>query len=156
MELGQQISPHKEEILKVICYFDVFNHPITTAEIEQNLSIKICPHFLHTTLSELIIMGLVCSHNNYYFLHTKQKSIVTQRIEKEKRAKEFMRKSVFFIKLIRSFPFVEGICISGSLSKGVMEPDGDIDYFIITKSERLWLCRSFLIAFKKVFLFNSH
>lgn len=53
------------------------------------------------------------------------------------------------------FPFVRGIAISGSLSKGVMHLDGDIDYFIITAPERLWICRSFLILFKKIFLLNS-
>jgi len=156
MELDASISAHHEAVLKVICYYDVFNHPLTPAEIEKNLSIKVCPHFLSTTLSELVSMNLVSSFNNYYFLHTKQKSIITSRLEKEKRAREFMRKSVFFTKLISSFPFVEGVCISGSLSKGVMEPDGDVDYFIITKPQRLWLCRSFLILFKKLFLFNSH
>jgi hypothetical protein len=50
---------------------------------------------------------------------------------------------------------VRGIAISGSLSKGVMHDDGDIDYFIITAPERLWICRSILILFKKVFLLNS-
>ena len=156
MELNEQISPNHEAILKVICYYDVFNHPLTPNEIEKNLSIQISSYFLYTALSDLVDMGLISSLNNYYFLHTKQKSIIASRLEKEKRAGEFMRKSVFFTKLISSFPFVEGVCISGSLSKGVMERDGDVDYFIITKPQRLWLCRSFLILFKKLFLFNSH
>ncbi len=156
MSLSQQIPPHQEAVLKVICYYDVFNHPLTAAEIAKNISIKISPYFLYATLSELIDMGLLRAYNEYYFLYTKQNSIVAQRLEKETRAKEFMHKSVFFTKIISVFPFVEGLCISGSLSKGVMEPDGDIDYFIITKPQRLWLCRSFLILFKKIFLFNSH
>lgn len=53
------------------------------------------------------------------------------------------------------FPFTRGIAISGSLSKGVMYSDGDIDYFIITAANRLWICRSFLVLFKKIFLLNS-
>jgi hypothetical protein len=101
-------------------------------------------------------MGIVNFFEGYYFLTAKDKSIVAQRKEKEKRAEKMMRKSSFFSKLIGRFPFVEGVCISGSLSKGVMEKDGDIDYFIITKPQRLWICRSFLIMFKKVFLLNSH
>ena len=36
-----------------------------------------------------------------------------------------------------------------------MYEDGDIDYFIITKSGRLWINRLMLTAFKKVFLLNS-
>jgi hypothetical protein len=36
-----------------------------------------------------------------------------------------------------------------------MEADSDVDYFIITHPNRLWVTRLLLMMFKKVFLFNS-
>jgi hypothetical protein len=57
--------------------------------------------------------------------------------------------------IIRCFPFVRGVFLSGDLSKRVATPSSDIDYVIITAPGRLWICRLLLIAFKKVFLFNS-
>ena len=36
-----------------------------------------------------------------------------------------------------------------------MYDGGDIDYFIITAPKRLWICRTLLVLFKKVFLLNS-
>ena len=45
--------------------------------------------------------------------------------------------------------------ISGSLSKGYYDDDGDIDFFIITSPKRLWIARTFLILYKKIFLLNS-
>ena len=53
------------------------------------------------------------------------------------------------------FPFVRGVFLSGSISKGFMSESDDIDYFIITAPGRLWLTRTLLILFKKIFLFNS-
>ena len=47
------------------------------------------------------------------------------------------------------------VCISGSLSKGYMDEKADIDYFVITEPGRLWLSRTLLVAFRKVFLLNS-
>jgi hypothetical protein len=50
---------------------------------------------------------------------------------------------------------VRGVYISGSYSKNVFTKNGDIDYFIICAKNRIWLCRSLLIIFKKIVLFNS-
>ncbi|MDG2109914.1 MAG: hypothetical protein P8J76_02610, partial [Schleiferiaceae bacterium] len=48
------------------------------------------------------------------------------------------------------------VYLSGSLSKsGVQSKDDDLDFFILTASNRVWTAKFFLIAFKKTFLFNS-
>ncbi len=57
--------------------------------------------------------------------------------------------------LISRFPFIRGILLSGSISKGFMEEDSDIDYFIITHPNRVWFSRLMLMLFKKLFFFNS-
>jgi hypothetical protein len=58
-------------------------------------------------------------------------------------------------RIISRFPFVRGIMISGSVSKGLLKNDGDIDFFIITAQNRLWICRTLLILYKKIFRLNS-
>ena len=73
----------------------------------------------------------------------------------EKRAAPARRKAIKYSAWIASFPFVRGVCISGSLSKGTMDAAADIDYFIITHPGRLWLSRTLLVLFKKIFLLNS-
>lgn len=57
--------------------------------------------------------------------------------------------------LISRFPFIRGILLSGSISKGFMEEDSDIDYFVITHPNRVWFSRLMLMLFKKLFLLNS-
>jgi hypothetical protein len=56
--------------------------------------------------------------------------------------------------IIRMFPFVRGVFLSGELSKGIASRKSDLDFVIITKEHRLWIARTLLILFKKVFLFN--
>jgi hypothetical protein len=56
---------------------------------------------------------------------------------------------------IGKFPFVRGVAVSGSLSKRVADKNSDIDFFIITAPNRLWIARSILHFFKKfTFLVN--
>ncbi len=56
---------------------------------------------------------------------------------------------------IAKFPFVEAVGVSGSLSKGYYDNDSDIDFFVIAKPNKIWLCRTFLMLYKKIFLLNS-
>jgi hypothetical protein len=59
-------------------------------------------------------------------------------------------------RLIARFPFVRGVCLSGTISKGVMGPGDDVDFFVITAPSRVWLCRALLMTFKRVALLGSH
>jgi radical SAM superfamily enzyme YgiQ (UPF0313 family) len=52
-------------------------------------------------------------------------------------------------------PFVRAAFVSGELAKGVASKESDIDYVIVTAPDRLWICRTILILFKKLVLFNS-
>lgn len=56
-----------------------------------------------------------------------------------------MPKAFLYSNKISSFPFVEGVFLSGAISKNYYDEHGDIDYFIITKPNRLWICRTLLI-----------
>ena len=57
--------------------------------------------------------------------------------------------------LLIRFPYVRGIAISGSLSKNFADDESDIDLFIITTKNRLWIARTIMHCFKKLtFLVN--
>jgi hypothetical protein len=146
----------QRSVLSSLCYFDVFAHPLTKEEIRNTLSVQALPEELTHTLELLLERSIILEKDGFYFLAERDATIVAARKEKERRAQAAIRRSYRYTRLISRFPFVRGVCISGSLSKGVMEQDGDVDYFVVTDPGRLWLCRSLLILFKKIFLFNSH
>lgn len=142
------ISP----FFKPLIYFDIFNHPLKIDELEQ-----LCgqDQIDQAEIKYGIEQNLCYQYDNFLSLSKEVEHLVKVRLEKEKRAQHYIKKLSFYGKLISKFPFVKGIAVSGSLSKNVMHDDGDIDYFIITHENRLWVCRTFLILFKKIFLLNS-
>ena len=79
-----------------------------------------------------------------------------RRQECNRRADRILPVAQRMARLIGSFPFIRGVFVSGSLSKHSMKADSDIDFFLITEPGRLWLARTLLVVFKKIFLFNSH
>ncbi|MBC7865770.1 MAG: hypothetical protein IAF38_22545, partial [Bacteroidia bacterium] len=145
----------QKDVLCAIAYFDVFSYPLKISEIAESIKSPSDPAELINCLVSLINRGLLETKDNFYYL----KGSVAENIEKRKignaGAEKVFPRALRSAKLISRFPFVEGVCISGSLSKNYFDKDADVDFFIITKSGRLWICRTFLIAFKKIFLFNS-
>src|SRR4029453_17664939 len=98
--------------------------------------------------------GLVHGRDGYFAV-APPGPMIGRRREQEERAASRMNKARRMSRFIGSFPFVRGVMLSGSIDKGVLDEDGDIDYFIITSPGRLWVARTLLILYKKIFLLNS-
>ncbi len=144
------------EVLKLLLYFDVFSHPLKEEEIRQYLGVPekdIAK--LESALQYLKSQGLVNFFEGYYFTGT-DRTKVSRRKQANLYAEKRMKTALVFSRIISWFPFVRGVFLSGSISKGVMKGDDDIDFFIVTQPGRLWISRTLLILFKKIFLFNSY
>ena len=82
-------------ILQVICYYDAFNHPLTLDEIKKNSGVIICKaQNLVTDLNELLEKQLIKCADGHYFLLSKTKTVVEERLKKEALAKKTMNKAV--------------------------------------------------------------
>lgn len=140
-------------VLAVLAYFDVFDYALTYSELklytkgmeEEELKVEI---------ERLKSNSLIVETDNFFGLIL-PKDRGEEIVEGKKRAEQFRKKALRRAQFIGKFPFVRGVCISGSFSKGFMPKDGDVDFFIVTKHNRLWLARTFLILYKKIALFNS-
>ena len=150
------LTAKQSAVVRTLLYFDIFQYPLTADEVQENcLEQKIPKTETDQILTHLASSGLVQRHENFYFINGTSE-LIPRRIDGNKRAEKYLQIARRYTKIISTFPFVEAVFLSGSLAKGSVAEDGDIDYFIITRPGRLWLCRTLLIAFKKVFLFNSH
>lgn len=145
----------KTKILKSLSYFDIFKHPLEKEELVNLCTENGSDQGVNSVLSKLVDEETCFTIDEYYSLNEDIASLVETRKRNQLEAEKYFKKLPFYVKLIRSFPFVRGVAISGSLSKNIMFDDGDIDYFIITAPGRLWISRTLMIFFKKVFLLNS-
>ncbi len=153
--LNYSLDPNREElmVLKTMSYFDIFNYPLTIKEIERSLFQE--ENFEpEPVLTSLVEKGIVFQSDQYFTLRN-EPALVSDRILNEQRAQRYMKRVPLFVRIISAFPFTRAVFVSGSLSKGAVGKKGDVDYFIVTAKDRLWLNRTLLILFKKVFLLNS-
>jgi hypothetical protein len=150
-----QLNEDQKAVYACLCYFDVFQHPLRFTEICEFSSVPFSDSKVHALLEELLHMHLIRSESGFYLLKQASGNNIQKRLRCEQRFQAKQQTIRRFARLISHFPFVQSLAISGSCSKGLLDEDGDVDYFIITTPGRLWLCRSLLVAFKKLFLFNS-
>ncbi|MDX5326885.1 MAG: nucleotidyltransferase domain-containing protein [Bacteroidota bacterium] len=146
---------YEEMILEKLIYFSIFRHPLKVEEIHNLLRGKITLNQIQWTLNEGVAKGWLYENKGFFTVDQEVANWVMERRQKEEVGIRYFKALPFWARLIRCFPFVRGVAVSGSLSKGVIHDNGDIDYFIITTQGRLWLTRTFLVLFKKAFLLNS-
>lgn len=146
------------QILEPLFYYDIFSYPLTIREIYEFSCYKTIDgapmNQIEEILAELVRKGYLYEIDQFYALTNAPEWIRTRK-ENNKRALKYLKRAHNMTRLMTCFPYVRGVFVSGSLSKNVMPLDGDIDYFIVTKPQRLWVTRTFLVLFKKIFLFNS-
>jgi len=145
-----------QSFIRRLLYFDIFSHPLLAKEIFEysdyqnvdfNKGLEV--------LEELKTENLIKSDFGFYFIGD-DVSIIARRLEANQLAGHRMNDARKYVSVAANFPFVRAVFISGTLSKHVMKPDSDIDFFIITEPGKLWLCRALLTLYKKLILRNSH
>lgn len=142
-------------IVRTLLYFDIFNYPLNEKEIINSLSERADNDVdINQEIKLLLQNNLIDEKDGFYFIG-QEKGKVARRLDGNLLAEKFLKKAYKYSKIIGFFPFVRGVYISGSLSKGFIDKESDIDYFIITEPGRLWLTRFMLTLFKKTFLLNS-
>jgi hypothetical protein len=138
----------KESILKVLVYFDIFRYPLTRKEIESFLDKPFPEDELGNSFETLLATGRIFQLCEFYSLHNDM-SLVKIRRKGNALADVFIKKAKEIATLLYKFPYVRGIGLSGSVSKNFADENSDIDYFLITKANRLWIARTFLVFFRK-------
>ncbi|HEU5166171.1 MAG TPA: nucleotidyltransferase domain-containing protein [Chitinophagaceae bacterium] len=138
----------KESILKVLVYFDIFRYPLTRKEIESFLDTPFPKDELSDSLQDLLSSGRIFQLDEFYSLQ-KDMSLAEIRRKGNAYADFLVTKAKELAKLLYKFPYVRAIGLSGSVSKNFANEKSDIDYFLITKGNRLWIARTFLVFFRK-------
>lgn len=148
------MKPIPAKALKeVLHYFHFFNHALSAEEILRYIAVPASLDAVKEGLQLLEVEGLVYQKQGWFALDLASLELRIKHERLNKRRLKLARKVGRFIAL---FPFVRGVYLSGSLSKsGVQSKDDDLDFFILTASNRVWTAKFFLIAFKKIVLLNS-
>jgi predicted nucleotidyltransferase len=141
-------------ILKVLAYFDIFQYPLKKDEIRKFIYPLVSDEKFDEILNCLDSGGFIFNMENFYSLHN-DFLLTERRMDGNLRAEKLLQKAKRIGSFLHKFPYVRSVAVSGSLSKNFADKKADIDFFIITKANRVWIARTLLHFFKKFTFLTS-
>lgn len=138
-----------ESVQDILQYFSIFQFPLFVWEIHKYMNYACTEEELKTVLDDLTSTRRVYCFDECYSTANEKGWVVKKRAGYD-RALIRLKQANKNARFIAKFPFVKMVAVSGSLSKYSSKLDGDIDYFIVTAKNRLWIARTLLHLFKKL------
>lgn len=131
-------------ILQTLSYSDIFDYPITKLQVWKYLHAtdknRITQFQVNNALNSLIADKKVVTDGTYYCL-PKRKHLIVQRKEKEAVSKKKMEIAKNVANILSLIPSVLVIGVSGSVAMQNATKEDDIDFFIITHKNTVWITR---------------
>lgn len=155
MSVNRYDTVLNEQVIKTLLYFDIFNYPLKASEVLKFLRCENTSAQVTRSLNELAQKKYVFRFGDLYSLHPGENNI-TRRLRGNAAAEKWLKVAKKKAAFIGKFPYVRAVMASGSLSKGYMDEKSDLDFFIVTAPGRLWIARTLLVMYKRLFLGNSH
>ena len=136
-----------ESILDLLAYFAVMNIRLDFDTLYSYLSIKTGHLVVKKQLRSLMRQGKVQCIDNLFGL--KGYKYTSQKIPRAHRA-ILLKKARHWSRLIRLVPAVKSIVVINSVAYGNVHSGSDIDLFIVTSPNRIFLTKGFLMYFLKL------
>ncbi|MFN3694096.1 MAG: hypothetical protein ACK4UV_03730, partial [Ignavibacterium sp.] len=113
-----------------MAYYDIFSYPLKVEELYHNLSVNHCTiQDIKSELKFLCDKELVFRIDDFYMLQNNP-DFVKRRLAGNNLCDKRIKSAFRMSKLISKFPYVRAIFLTGSISKGYMDKESDVDYLI--------------------------
>jgi len=136
-------------ILKTLGYFDLFHYPLTLEELRAFHPEQFTDADFNAAMQQLKDRKKIFAVGPFYALHN-DPGLAQRRIKGNRLAEQHLKRAQRIARLLSAFPFVRSVAVSGSLSKNFATEETDIDFFIITQKNRLWVARTCMHLYKKL------
>lgn len=145
----------EKAILKTLIYSDIFSYPLTKEEIWKYLIWEEKTPVKKREFEENFPYKFILIKENFYFLNNKEE-IIELRKKRKKYSLEKKEISETALNILKKIPLIKLIGISGALSMENSEKEDDIDLFIITKKNTLWMTRLIATFFLEINKLRRH
>ncbi len=146
----QNVPVVAEAVLRTLAYADLFDYPLGLDEIHEGLpGVRATLAEVAEALRRLQHHGLIAESRGLFFLADRRR-LPEIRAERRELSRRLLRRHRGILALIKRFPFVRSVALSGALAFENGKAGDDLDLFLIVDSRRLWTVYAGLALLMKV------
>lgn len=142
--MNEEIKP---DIIDTLAYFDIFSYPLRLEQIHLYL------HFGNVSkkdLKELIReIPIIEEKKGLYFFKGRDNIVLTRKV-RERVSREKIKLGIHYSNIIGKIPGVKMVGLTGSISMLNSLEEDDIDLFIVTRKNTLWVTRIMVVIAAKL------
>lgn len=142
MEPGGALT---DAVLEALAYADVFDWPLTSAEIHRWMPIAASADEVDTAIGSGRRSGTVVSIGDLHVL-TGREHLVDERARRVVHAAQLWPEALRYGRWLARLPWIRLVAVTGSLAVDAPADDADIDLLVVTDDGRLWLARAMTIG----------
>jgi hypothetical protein len=140
-------TPVEAAILRTILYADVFDYPLTTAEIHRYLSSEAeTLGSVQAALAASDWLGGRLSRLGDLYTLTGREALADLRAARAEASARSWPRARRCGRLLAHLPFVRMAAVTGALAMNNVPDGDDVDLILVTAPGRVWLARAFAIA----------
>ena len=129
--------------VNTLAYFEIFKRPLTAWELWRYDGEKInFPEFLKN-------LDNLNNQNSFYYLENN--NLILERHRRYNITRKKIKRAQKAARLFALLPWVQAVFLANQIGSHNLRAEGDLDFFIITKPNRLWLSRFIITGFSKIF-----
>ena len=149
--MKSRMTSRELAIARSVIYASLFDYPLTLAQLHHTLieSEQTPSEILAVYDGSARLHGIV-DHRDGFFFPVGRADLIAERRRREARSRRFLHQHDGMLRLLCALPFTRLVALSGSIAHLNLEPDGDLDLFIVTRGRRVWTVTVAVILLTKL------
>lgn len=140
----------KRAILQALAYADVFDYPLTAAEVHRYLiGATASRRAVQLRLAALVASGSLVSRDDLYMLPGRE-GLAAVRSRRAEASARLWPEGIRYGRALGQLPYVRMVAVTGSLALNNVEAGSDIDYLVVTAAGRVWIGRGMASLYRRV------
>ena len=145
------VTTREMAIARTVIYASLFDYPLTLEQLHHSLieSDQTQTEILAVCEGSELLRDII-EYRDGFFFPTGRGDLVAERRRREARSDVFLARHRLALRLVCALPFTRLVALSGSVAHRNLEPNGDLDLFIVTRGPRVWTVTVMLLVLTRL------